>query len=530
MKLTPASLLLLAGIASSAIAQPVTAPEIMPQGRGAGRGESAVPPEAIAKITGGKEIPPGPYQPTWDSIRANYKTPEWFLDGKFGIYFHWGLYSVPARQSEWYVRYIYGGNAGIMRDHVAKYGPLDKFGYKDFIPMFKAEKFNPDEWVALFKKAGARYMMAMAEHHDGFSMWDSALNKYNAKAMGPKRDLVGELAVAARRQGLKFGASNHSFEHFSFIRPPGPEVKTDLYDPEWADFYSVADRSQAAHLKFLDLWVAKNFELIDKYQLDMLWFDNGQNGRVWDPLKLRVAAYLYNRAAQWGKQVSISTKSDAYLAGSIRDYERQGRILPRELKPFPWQVDDPIGSKFGYVEEIQYKDAALLVRRLIDCVSMNGNYLLNISPKADGTIPQEQQDRLLAMGRWLEVNGDAIYGTRPWTRYGEGPYHDAPAAAARGADDPPSEAYSGKEIRFSTKGETLYAIVTDWPGEQAVITSLATGASSLPAGKIEKVELLGHSGALAFTQDAEGLKVKFPAQKPCDFAYALKITGLKLHP
>ncbi len=470
-------------------------------------------------------IPPGPFQPTWDSIRANYKTPAWFTEGKFGIFMHWGLYAVPAHASEWYVKYMYGGNAGITQWQIQTFGPLDKFGYKDFIPMFTVAKWDPDAWAALFKKAGAKYVIPTAEHHDGFSLWDSRYNRFNTKLLGPHRDLIGELAAAVRKAGLKFGVSNHSIEHYNFI-PLYPN--SDQLDPAWRDFYHSYNQDQADRQHFNELWVAKNYELIDKYQPDLLWFDNGINGRGYDDMKLRVAAYYYNSALKWGKQVSFTTKSNAYLAGSIMDYERQGRILPRELKSYAWQVDDPIGNKFGYMDALEYKPAALLIRRLIDCVAMNGNYLLNISPKADGTIPQAQQDRLLEIGKWLDLNGEAIYGTQAWTRYGEGPYYDAPPAPRGGADDPPSEAFSAKEIRFTTKGDTLYAIVTDWPGEQAVITSLAVGSKDLLAGKIEKVELLGHPGALAFTQDAEGLKVKFPAEKPCDYAFALKITGLKL--
>jgi alpha-L-fucosidase len=474
-----------------------------------------------------KAMPPGPVQMTWESVRANYQTPEWFRDAKFGLFMHWGIYSVPAHGSEWYVRYMYGGNAGFVKWHAEHFGPQDKFGYKDFIPMFTAAKWDPDAWAELFKQSGAKYVIPSGEHHDGFSLWDSATNKYNAKNMGPKRDLIGDLAVAVRKQGLKFGVSNHSNNHFNFI-PAMPG--SDQYDPAWAEFYSVADRSDPARKRFLEKWVAKNFELIDQYQPDILWFDMNGGDRSWDAQKLAVAAYYYNRALAWKKPVSISAKGASFLGGMIMDYERQGRILPRGLKDFAWEVDDPMGNKFAYVTEMTNKPAALLVRRLVDCVSMNGNYLLNISPKADGTIPDEQQERLRAMGRWLAVNGEAIYGSRPWVRYGEGPYYDAPpdTSPSPGPDDPPHESYTGKEIRFTTQQDTLYAIVMDWPGEEAVITALAAGAPPLPAGKIRQVELLGHAGALAFTQDAAGLHVKLPPDRPCDFAYALKIIGLKL--
>lgn len=490
-------------------------------------GVTGVAPAQAPGATYGKPMPAGPFQPTWESIREHYRTPEWFQEAKFGLFLHWGLYSVPAHGSEWYVRYMYGTNAGFVRWHTEHFGPPDKFGYKDFIPLFTAAKWEPEAWAELFKKAGAKYVVPSAEHHDGFSLWDSAINKYNAKAMGPKRDLIGDLAVAVRKQGLKYGVSNHSNAHFNFI-PPNP--KSDQADPAWAEFYSVVDRSEPARQRFLETWVTKNFELIDKYQPDLLWFDMNGNDRSWDSQKLAVAAYYYNRAVEWGKAVSLSTKGAAYLAGSIMDYERQGRILPRGIKPFAWQVDDPMGNKFGYVSEINYKPAALLIRRLIDCVSMNGNYLLNISPRADGTIPEEQQQRLLEMGQWLSLNGEAIYGTRAWTHYGEGPYHSAPPDTSKppGPDDPPSETYTAKEIRFTRKGDILYAIVMDWPGERAVISSLAVGSPDLPAGEITKVELLGAPAPLEFTQNAEGLLVSMPAKKPCDYAFVLKITGFQL--
>jgi alpha-L-fucosidase len=462
---------------------------------------------AVARLPA---VPPGPVQPTWESIRANYKDPGWFRDAKFGIMMHWGVYSVPAHGSEWYVRYMYDAkNTAFVRWHTEHYGPPEKFGYKDFIPMFTAAKWDPDAWAELFKEAGAKYVVCSGEHHDGFSNWASDINKYNAKNMGPKRDLVGDLTVAVRKKGLKAGVANHSNNHFNFVTPmPG----SDQFDPEWAAFYSVADRSDTARVKFLETWVTKNLELIDKYQPDMLWFDMNGGDRSWDPLKVRLAAYYYNRAAKLGKQVTISAKGESFLAGMVMDYERQGRA-PKQLTDFVWQPDDPIADKFGYVEVsnefgqlvgLPLKSPAGLVHNLVLNVSRNGNLLLNISPKADGTIPNDQQQVLLAIGQWLGVNGDAIYGTRPWKMSEEGRVH------------------------FTTKGQTLYAISLAWPTNDLIIPALGQGR--LLDGKIEKIELLGHKGALEFTQDADGLKVKFPSEKPCDFAYAMKITGLTLAP
>jgi alpha-L-fucosidase len=533
MKMTPSStrLTLMAMFAFGVLI-------VLPQSAQAQSGPRASVDQVAAALVDTPKIPAGPFQPTWDSIKANYKTPEWFLDAKFGIFMHFGLYSVAAHGSEWYEKYMYGGNAGIMQWHIDNFGPLDTHGYITLADKY-ASKFDPAAWAALFKKAGAKYIVPTAQHHDGFANWNSAYTKFSTMNYGPKRDIIGDLATAVRKEGLKFGVSNHGMEHFTFIAS-APKVPSDLLTPELADFYLVADRSPEALVKFLNTWVKQNYELIDKYQPDLLWFDNGVNGRNFDPLKLAVAAYYYNNAAQWGKQVSLSTKSTAYLAGSIEDFEREGRA-PKTLTDFPWQADDPIGEKFGYVEGMKLTTSAGIIRNLIENVCRNGNLLLNISPKGDGTIPEEQQKILLGVGQWLDTNGDAIYGTRAWTIYGE------------------------DNIRYTTKGDTLYAIVlrstprpapaapaaattpeetilapmaaepvastaTSVPAAPAAgtltIPALATGKA--PAGKIERVELLGHTGTLEFTQNAVGLQVKLPAEMPEDSAYALKITGLKL--
>lgn len=474
------------------------------------------PPRQTIKLPNGRAAvgPAGPYQPNWESIKANYQVPEWIKDAKFGIFMHFGVYTVPAHGSEWYPHHMYN-NEEFAKLHTEHFGPPDQFGYKDFIPLFKCEKFNPDDWADLFVKAGAKYICPTAEHHDGFAMYDSKLTKWNAKNMGPHRDIIGELSVAARKKGLKFGISNHRMENWDFLYPTIRE-KTDVLDPRYADFYGppqpppqrgakpvvgtqpgvemVTDPAAPQSQAFLEEWLARNEEIVDKYKPDMVFFDNGVNPRRLDSIKLRFAAYYYNSAAKWGKQVTITTKGNAYLAGTVTDFEREGRA-PKDLTDFYWQVDDPIADKFGYVEGMKLVSSASVVRKLIENVSRNGNLMLNISPKSDGTIPDEQRAVLLGIGKWLDVNGDAIYSTRAWTKASDGDY------------------------RFTTKGKVLYAIAVKWPeGNEGNIPSLGTAA-----GKVKKVSMLGHKGYLAFTQDANGLKVTFPTEKPCDIAWSLKI-------
>ncbi len=438
-------------------------------------------------------MPKGPFAPTWESLAANYRTPAWFGDAKFGIFMHWGVYSVAAHHNEWYEKHMYAADAAW---HAQRFGPQDKFGYKDLIPMFTAAKWDPDAWAVLFRKAGARMVMGMAQHHDNFAMWDSDLTPFNAKKMGPHRDVIGDLGAAVRRQGMKFALSNHGVENFTFINP-SPGLKTDLFDPEWAKFYDVADRSDAAMTRFLTDWVNRNFELIDKYRPDMLWFDNGANLRLLDPLKLRIAAYYYNRAREWGKDVSLSTKFNCYAPsnddtkqiGSIVDFEKVGTRSPTGIRPGPWMVDDPIGNSWGYIDGLKLASAESIIGKLIDTVSKGGFYLFNISPTAEGVIPQDQQEVLLKIGAWLEVNGEAIYGTRPWSRFADGGFH------------------------FTSKGDAVYAIATKWPEGEVAISGV---------GKVRSVMLLG-VGELAFTQEGDGVRVKMPGEHQAAAAWVIRV-------
>jgi len=480
-------------------------------------------------------------------MRAHYRPPTWLVDGKFGIFLHWGLYSVPGRGSEWYPRHMYSSRA-IIDWHRQRFGPQDKFGYKDFIPLFKAERYDPAAWAALFKQSGARYVMPVAEHHDGFAMYDSALTRWDAKDMGPQRDLIGELADAVRREGLVFCLSNHRMEHWAFMYPQAG-LATDLFDPAYADFYgppqAPAERAEGGQevfegrtapqsAAFLNEWLRRNQELVDKYRPQMVFFDNGVNARALDEVKLKFAAYYYNRAAEWGLEATVTTKRDAYLAGTVKDYER-GR--PTGIAAEFWQCDTSIAhNSWGWIEGLVLRNAGELVRELIDCVSKNGAYLLNLAPRPDGTIPEDQQLRLLQIGEWLRVNGEAIYATRPWLTHGEGPTVEPVNARTpeRGITNAMLVSYTPQDLRFTRSQPNadgayhLYAHLFAWPGDNKVtIKSLATDAPGL-SGEVTAVTLLGSPQRVTFTRDAAGLHVTLPPWRVSDFANTLRISGLKM--
>ena len=483
-----------------------------------------------------KQIPipmaPGPVQPTWESLKENYKVPTWFIGAKFGIFIHWGIFSVPAHGNEWYEKWMYAGgddntvktmhsHTNFVDWHTEHFGPPDKFGYKDFIPMFKAEKFDADAWAELFRKAGARYVVPGAQHHENFAMWDSQVTPFNAMKMGPKRDVIGELSKAVRAQGMRFGVANHGIENFQFINPPAELAdkmkakKADLYDPKWADFYNVADRSDAALERFLVNWYERNVELIDKYHPDLMFFDNGIDQRYLDPLKLSIAAYYYNRAKSWGKEVSFTSKKAAFAPsgknsetiGSILDFEAH---TPPGIRTGEWEDDATMnnGGSWGYTTAVHAKPINQVIGMLVDAVSKNGSLLLNVSPMSDGTIPQDQQDTLLGLGKWLQVNGEAIYDTHAWVKFEE-----------------PGE----QQIHFTVKGEVLYVIVMQKKSAtDLLISSLASGQGI--EGKVTSVTMLGMDQSLPFTQDSTGLKVSQLGGAPDDHPFTLKVTGLKMNP
>lgn len=470
----------------------------------------------------------GPFRPDWESLQK-YETPDWYRDAKFGIFIHWGVYSVPAFGSEWYPRMMYVKDSPEYKHHIATYGPQDKFGYKDFIPMFKAEHFDPAAWAELFKKSGAKYVVPVAEHHDGFAMYDSGLSDWTVAKMGPHRDTTGELAKAVRAAGLHFGVSSHRVEH-NFFFGPGRTIPSDVNDPQYAMLYGPAHNwmmnsgGTPLNNDFTDVsqawandWLARASELVEKYHPDIVYFDWWIGQASIRPNLTRFAAFYYNASVKFGDHVGVINYKDYAMQdhSAVLDIER-GQL--GDLRPQPWQTDTSVSNKsWGYINNDTFKSPEFIVHQLIDIVSKNGNLLLNIGPRSDGTIPDEVQHVLLDVGSWLNVDGEAIYGTRPWRVYGEGPTK----VAAGSFHDTDTDHYKAEDFRFTTKGDTLYAIGFVWPTNgEAVIHSLAPNAGT---ERIQSVDLLGSDSKVQFEQRADGLHVQLPGQAPSNYAYVLRV-------
>ncbi|RED96016.1 alpha-L-fucosidase [Marinoscillum furvescens DSM 4134] len=472
------------------------------------------------------------YEPNWESLKK-YETPEWFRDAKLGIFIHWGPYSVPAHGSEWYPRWMYQDSVVwsptgevIKKEpsfahqyHLKNYGHPDTFGYKDFIPLFTAEQFDAQQWVELFKQAGARYIVPVAEHHDAFAMYDSKVTRWNAVNMGPKRDVLGELIKAGKAQGLKVGASSHfAFNWDYFNKKSG----FDTNDPQYAGLYGRKHEPYTpADTEFLELWWARTKDIIDNYQPDVLWFDFVIDREEYRPYHPKLAAYYYNKATEWNKEVVLQNKNfngfESYPPGTnVLDLER-GKMS--DISKYPWQTDTSIGkNSWCYVTNWKSKSPNTIVDDLIDIVSKNGNLLLNVGPKADGTIPADQQQVLQELGRWLQKNGEAIYGTRPWVVFGEGPTE----VATGHHTESKNKELTSQDIRFTTKDGHLYAIAMDYSESgDYTITSLGSESMYLGGKKITDVQLVSSVEKLRWEQTPEGLNIQTSAKG--NYACAFKV-------
>jgi len=472
------------------------------------------------------------FDPTWESLEQ-YECPQWFRDAKLGIFMHWGPCSIPGVDS-WYARNMYIEGHRTYKYHVQTYGHPSEFGYKDIIALWKAEKFDPGRLVRLYKQAGARYVVPVAVHHDNFDLWNSKWHRWNAVKFGPKKDIIGMWREAVLEQGLRFGVSVHLARSYSWFntnkgsdkKGPYAGVPYDGNDPKYVELYHEKhDDTNFRYPKkppdsWKRSWSNRVKDLLDNYHPDLLYFDGGipfgQVGRS-------VVAYYYNQNMKWhdGKLEAV-LNIKKWADGSHGDY-RDGicvrdveRGVLSQITEEPWQTDTSIGPWY-WMKASRYRSVDSIVDNLVDIVSKNGNLLLNVPLRADGTLDKQAETILVELGKWMDVNGEAIYGSRPWKVFGEGP-----TSVEGGHFKERTEPFTPGDIRFTSKGNVLYAICLAWPGDGETITIKSLSTEQEQA-RVLKVALLGWTGRLRWQRDSKGLEVQMPPEKPCKHAFTLKI-------
>ena len=496
----------------------------------------------------------GPFRPNWESLKA-YRYPDWFRDAKFGIWAHWTPQCVPE-QGDWYARGMYVQGSAQYNYHVKTYGHPSQFGYKDICHLWRAEQWSPEDLIRLYAKTGARYFVAIANHHDNFDCWNSKHQPWNAVNVGPKKDIVGTWAKAARAQGLKFGVTYHGtpgrvWREFMPVRygsdKTGP-LKDVPYDGvltradgkgKWWDGMDPQQLNGAPHGKddpcpeFVEDFMLRVQDVVDQYNPDLLYFDDNCDwdfdrggGAVWlgmPELTPHIMAYYYNanirrNAGKLDAVFNIKNVPKAVVSTLVRDFEMS---QAEALEASPWQTDACIGAwhySRSLFENHRYKTPQQMVHLLVNVIAKNGNLLLNVPLPGHGRPDADEFAFLEKFGAWMAVNSEAVYFTRPWKVAGEGPTQ---AAGNRPYGAMPQ--YSAGDIRFTTKGRTLYAIALGWPADgKFVIKSLATDSPQY-RGRIARVGLLGSESNLEWSRDADGVTIQAPEKPPCDFAYAFKI-------
>ncbi|MBL7745741.1 MAG: alpha-L-fucosidase [Chitinophagaceae bacterium] len=512
----------------------------------------------------------GPFVPSWDSLKQ-YKTPEWFRDAKFGIWAHWGPQCQPEF-GDWYARSMYIEGSKAYNYHKEKYGHPSKFGFKDVIHQWKAENWNPDELMELYSRAGAKYFMALANHHDNFDNYKSKYQEWNSVNIGPRKDLIGGWESAARKKGLRFGVSVHAAHAWTWYEQSQKEDKTGLFtgvpydgrltktqgkstwwskfDPQelYAQNHVLSDGSDdernihkqwnwgngaaAPSKQYCDKFYNRTVDLINKYDPDLVYFDDTALP-LWpvSDAGLRIAAHYYNHS------IKKHGRLEAVINGKILNEEQRKCMVwdiergqSNAIEPLPWQTDTCIGH-WHYDRPLYdrhgYKTARTVIHTLIDVVSKNGNLLLSVPVRGDGTIDEDERKVVEDIADWMQINGEAIFSTRPWKIFGEGPaIKSAAPLTAQGFNEGKGKPFTAEDIRFTAKGKTLYVFLLGWPGEtEAVIRSLASSSAHLTESKIYDISLLGYNGKIEWSQSAEGLKVKMPSSPPCENAFVLSVSG-----
>jgi alpha-L-fucosidase len=520
-----------------------------------------------------RAIAAGPFKPTWDSLMSGYKCPEWFRDAKFGIWAHWSAQCVPE-QGDWYARQMYMQGNRHYQYHVQNYGHPSKFGFMEIDNLWKAEKWEPAKLIALYKRAGAKYFFALANHHDNFDAYRSRFHAWNSVNVGPKKDIVGLWAKSARQAGMRFGVSNHSAHAWHWfqtaygydVEGPNAGVRYDAYtltakdgkgkwwqglDPQQlyagrsmplpdgiktiAEANAWHDKNDrrwdegppAQNPRFTEQWFLRCKDLIDRYHPDVLYFDDtelplGQAG-------LDIAAHHYNssikRSGRLDVVLTAKNMSSDHRRALVEDIERG---VATEIRPAPWQTDTCIGSwhyERRLFEQHRYKTAEQVVKMLIDIVSKNGNLMLSVPVRGNGTIDEDEVACMEGIAGWMAINGEGIFRSRPWSVYGEGPSVSTPGPRGMFGGGRDVRTYTSEDMRFTTVGESLYAFVLAWPeGGKVTIKTLAQGSASYPR-EIARVEMLGSPGPLTFARTPAGLELTLPEKKPGDFAYTLKINS-----
>lgn len=474
------------------------------------------------------------YAANWDSLAAYKEAPDWFHDAKFGIYFHWGVYTVPAFGSEWYPRMMYLEGDGNNRFHKEHFGTPAEFGYHKFIPMFTAEQFNADEWVELFRKAGARFAGPVAEHHDGFSMWASKVNPWNAKDMGPHRDIVGELKEALDKNDMKMITTFHHARNLQRYADKPDEKSWDNSHYPYLKGTDTASEDSLLRILYGNVpqdtwaekyWFGKLKEVIDNYSPDIIWFDSWLH-MVPQEWQQKFAAYYINESAKKNKEVVIIAKFGLPLDVSVENLEKSRK---QEIQPRVWMTDEIVSTgSWSYTTNLQVKEPGEVLNVLIDIVSKNGVLLLNVSPTKDGIIPDNQQAVLLSIGDWLGKYGEAIYSTSPWYTFGEGPTVQ-PEGKFENADDFLKLRYTTDDVRYTTKDNNIYAMTLGVPesGKKYLLKSFAETTQGGKT-KITNVSLLGYDKTLYWELTSEGLVFEIPTDNIDDKSLVFKIQTKKL--